>query len=94
MPWFTDIASPCGDGSVQIDMEVEKVDSGRLPRKYNEALKKFFHTDDKKDMTQHAWKDNQVPVFIKECKGVFLLDKKRKRILKKLAGRRMRGINA
>ena len=94
MPWFTDVASPCSDNPLSIDMEVEKVDTGRLPRKYNKELKHFYHTDDKSEIMQHAWKDQQVPVFLKECNGVFLYDKKKNRVLKKLAGRRMRGSNA
>jgi len=92
IPWLADLDVLCKreEDPYSFDMEVEKIDTGKLPPKYERALKKFFHTDDKARILQKAWKGNKVPVFCPACNSVELVDKDKGKSVRKI-GRRMRG---
>ena len=61
IPWFEYTDDTGHD--VFVDMYIEKYGTGKLPRKYERALERFFHTKDKKVMLQKAMKSRLAPVM-------------------------------
>jgi len=92
VPWLVDLDVLCEKEHepYDFDMEVEKIDTGKLPPKYERALKRFFHTTDKTEILRKSLRSRRVPVFCPACNSVELVDVRDKKSVKKI-GRRMRG---
>jgi len=53
----------CDGRRVPVDMYIEMYGTGRLPRKYEKALERFFKTKDKRRMLWKALNSDKVPVL-------------------------------
>jgi hypothetical protein len=74
----------CGRRRVPVDMYIELYGTGKLPRKYERALERYFKTEDKKEMLRQALRMKIVPVL---CPGrvVELVEKKSGDLVKVVA---------
>lgn len=86
MPWYSDIYFPCCDRIADIDAHVEWLSSGKLPEKYAKALKKFYNTDDAKEiMNKMFFNKNKVLLYCDKCNKVWIVDLNKEKAIKKIA---------
>ena len=78
-PW---VHTECSGSPQNIDLELEKFDSDEREkvhvtpayRKYVEYVKKFFHSDDPRELVQRAWKSKILPIFCERTQSIILID--------------------
>lgn len=86
MPWYSDIYFPCCDRIVDIDAHIEWFASGKLPEKYAKALKKFYNTDDAKEiMNKMFFNKSKVLLYCDKCNQVWIVDLNKDKAIKKVA---------
>lgn len=90
IPWYDELHLKCrkDEDPFFFDMELEKLHTGKLPKKYEEALIEYFGTSDKKEMLKKAMKSRYIPVYT-DCKTVELIDTKTGKSKRRMANRRI-----
>lgn len=89
-PW---IKTECGGTPETIDLEFEKfnIEQRNTPhhsikyKKYVEFVKKFFHTDDPKQLVFKGWHSDVLPVFCERTDSIELVDSKTGETIKRIA---------
>lgn len=89
-PW---IKTDCGGTSENIDLEFEKfnTDKRNTPhhsikyKRYVEFVKKFFHTDDPKQLVYKGWHSDVLPVFCERTDSIELVNSKTGEKIKRIA---------
>ena len=81
-PWIK--VQDCGGKSEVIDLEFEKFDGEERNmehhspkyKKYIEFVKRFFHTDNPKELVYKGWHSKLIPVFCDRTDTIELVDSK------------------
>jgi hypothetical protein len=74
----------CGNKRVPVDQYIELYGTGKLPRKYERTLERYFNTKDKKEMLRKSMRMRVVPVLCPH-KVVELIDKDSGDMIEKVA---------
>lgn len=86
MPWYSDIYFKCCNKIVNVDMHLEWLKLDKFPTKYFNALKRYFKTEDPKEILHKAFfNKNKTLLYCDKCDKVWLTDLKDGRTIKKIA---------